>query len=220
MGYAGRCVASFLVGYADLVAAGAQLTFDHSDGQFTRTAGISAVFSEQQNIFEGQVHINTDDFVYRYWDDGRKTAPMIAWEAHDEGDMASNAATASWSAFGDNTWMSVDEVAQLLKKSVDEFTPEKFKQVYNDTWIKEHEFGAATENPNSQAELEIVEEVKNETDSADETMSPAEPGGAEENGGSSTDAAAPIEDDSAGNGRKLVSATARFVSAALRVFGI
>ena len=42
-----------------MMTAGAQVTFDYSKGQFTSTMGISAVFVEQQNIFEGQYHPNT-----------------------------------------------------------------------------------------------------------------------------------------------------------------
>ena len=156
---------------------------------------------EQLNVFEGQRHTNTDDFVYRYWDDGSKTMPMIAWEGHDEGDMSANAATSSLSMFGEITFMPVEEVAQIFNTSVDEFTPDKFKQVYLDTWIKGHEKEAAEKNPNADAELEIIEQVKNENemDSAGETT--------------------PIDDDS-GTRRKLVSVAGRFVSAALRVFGI
>ena len=90
--------------------------------------------------------------------------PRLGWEGHDEGDMSANAATSSWSAFVQGTWMSIGEVAQLLNTSTDEFTPEKFKQVYLDTWIKEHEKEAAEKNPNAEAELEIIEAVKNETD--------------------------------------------------------
>jgi len=112
--------------------------------------------------------------------------------------------------------MTIEEVAQLFNTSTDEFTPAKFKQVYVDTWIKEHEDEAAVFNPNPEAELEIVDEVRNETDSAGETTAPAEPGTAEDGG---TDAADPTEEDSA-SGRKLASVAARFVSAALRVFGI
>jgi hypothetical protein len=174
--------------------------------------GISAVYAEQLNVFEGQYHSNTDDYVWRYWDDGSKTAPTIGWEGHDEGDMASNAATASWSAFREITWMSAEEVAQLFNTSVDEFTPDKFKQVYLDAWIKGHEQEAAEKNPNPEAELEIVEEVKNETDSTGETTVPAAPGTAEDG---VTD---PIDDSA--SGRKLASVAARFASAALRVFGI
>ena len=135
MGYAARCVGMFLAGYADSVAAGAQKAYEYSEGEFTSTTGISAVFVEQLNVFGGQLHTKTDDSVFRFWDDGRKTMPYIGWEGHDEGDMSTNAATSSWSAFGVFTWMSVEEVAQLFNTSTDEFTPDKFKQVYMDTWI-------------------------------------------------------------------------------------
>ena len=213
MGYAARCVQMILAGYAEAQTAGAQSPYVYSEGEFTNTMGISAVFVEQLNIFQGQYHANTDDYVHRYWDNGRKTMPLIGWEGHDEGDMSPNTATASWSWFGEVTWMSVEEVAQMFNTSTDEFTPNKFKQVYLDTWIKEHEEEAATDNPNAGAELEIVEEVKNEMDSADETTAPAAPNTED------ADGANPI-DDSAGNGRKLASIAARFASAALRVFGI
>ena len=196
------------------MAAGAQLP--SSEGEWAATQGISAVFSEQQNVFEGQYHMNTDDWVYRYWDDGRKTVPQIGWEGHDEGDMHPNAATSSLSAFGDLTWMSVEEVAQLFNTTTDKFTPDKFKQVYEDTWIKGHEQEAAEKNPNAGAELEMIEEAKNNTDSADETTAPAELDTKEDGG---TDGADPIDDSA--SGRKLASSVAaRFVSAALRVFGI
>ena len=215
VGYAARCASTLLAGYAEAVASGTQLSYEYSEGYFGKTASISAVFVEQLNSFQGQIHCNTDDKVLRYWDDGRKTMPMIGWEGHDEGDMASNAATSSWSGLGDLTWMSVEEVAQLFNTSVDDFTPEIFNKVYEDAWIKSHEEEAAADNPNSDAELEIVEEVKNETDSADEIVTPpAQPDSTEEDDG--TD---PFDDPA--SGRKLASVVAaRFVSAALRVFGI
>jgi hypothetical protein len=213
MGYTGRCVYTYLAGYAEVVAAGSQLTNKYSEGQFGSTMGMSAVFVEQLNVFECQRHSNTDDWVARSWDDGGKTMPFIAWEGQDEGDMHPNAATSSFSNFGEITWMPVEEVAQLFNTSVDEFTPDKFKQVYMDAWIKSHEKEAAESNPNPEAELEIIEGVKNETDSTGETTTPAAPGTAEDG---VTD---PIEDDSA-SGRKLASVAARFASAALRVFGI
>ena len=118
------------------------------------------------------------------------------------------------------TWMSVDEVAQLFNTSVDEFTPENFKQVYRNAWIEAHKEQAAVTNPDSEAELEIIEQVKNETNYVDDTApTPVQPDStAVENGGGS-DGANPVEDDS-GSGRQLASVAARFVSAALRVFGI
>ena len=148
---------------ADAIAAGAPVVYDYSPDL---TLGISAVFVEQLNIFEGQYHLDTiTDFAVRYWDDGRRTMPGIIWEGHDEGDMAPNFATKSESQFAEGTWMSVEQVAQLFNTSTDAFTPDKFKQVYKETWIKEHEFEAAADNPNSEAELKIIEKVKNETDS-------------------------------------------------------
>ncbi len=218
IGYAARCVMMFLTGYADILASGAQPSYDYLEGEFAFTSGISAVFVEQLNVFEGQLHSDTDDWVYRYWDDGRTTTPMLVWEGHDEGDMSPNAATSSVSGFGEMTWMSVDEVAQLFNTTVDEFTPEKFKQVHLKTWIKDHVEEAATANPNPDAELAIIEQVKNETNYVDETTAPAEPDSSEDDGG--IDAANPVGDDPSGSGRKLASVASRFVSAALRIFGI
>jgi hypothetical protein len=45
MGYAGGCVGMFLAGYADVIAAGAQLSYgDYSKGQFGSTRGVSGGF--------------------------------------------------------------------------------------------------------------------------------------------------------------------------------
>ena len=164
MGYAGRCVGMMLAGYADAIAAGAPVVYDYPKGEFDLTLGISAVFVEQLNIFEGQYHLDTvTDFTVRYWDDGRRTMSGIIWEGQDEGDMAPNAALKSESQFAEGIWMSVEEAAQLFNTSTDEFTPDKFKQVYKSTWIKEHEFEAAADNPNSEAELKIIEQVQNKS---------------------------------------------------------
>ena len=221
MGYAGRCVVMVLFGFAAFMASGAQIAYDYSEGKFVSSVGMSAVFVEQLNVFEGQFHPDIDDLVHRYWDDGRKTTPMIAWEGHDEGDMHPSAATSSFSQFGQITWMSVEEVAQLFNTTVDEFTPEKFKQVHLDTWIKNHEEEAAMSNPNPEPELEIIEQVKNETNYIDNTTAPSQPDGtAAEDDGGSDDANNPVVEEDSGSGRQLVSAAARFVSAALRVFGI
>ncbi len=222
MGYAGRCVHMFLGGYAEMMASGAQVTYEYEKGQYAFTYGISAVFVEQQNVFEGQLHANVDNWVSRYWDDGHKTMPVIGWETHDEGDMAPDAATRSWSGFGGASWISVEEVAQLFNTSADEFTPEKFKQIYMSSWIKEHDEAATIQINTAEAALAIIEQVKNEANSANETLSlsPDQPV-TEEDG--DTTAAAPTEEvivDDSGTGRKLTSVAARFVSAALRVFGI
>ena len=87
--HAGRCVGMLLVGYAEAQASGAQHSFAYLEGEFASTSGVSAVFVEQLNAFEGQLHQNTDDWVFRFWDDGSKTMPRIGWEGHDEGDIIS-----------------------------------------------------------------------------------------------------------------------------------
>ena len=176
---------------------------------------------EQLNVFEGQLHANADSWVFRYWDDGRKTVPGIAWRGHDEGDMSPNAASSSFSRFAEVTWMSVEEVAQLFNTSVDEFTPEKFKQAYLDTWIKAHEKEAAEKNPNAEAELEIIEQVKNETNYVDGNgATPAQPDSTAMEDGGPDGTNNPAVEDGSGSGRQLASVAARFVSATLRVFGI
>ena len=205
MAYAGHCALKLLAGYAAAIAAGGQLPYDYTDG-FSSTHGISSVFVEQKNIFEGQFHKHTDDFIVRFWEDGRKTMPMLGWEPHDEGDMHPSAASSSWSGWGEITWMSKDEVAQLLNTTTDEFTPEKFKSVYRDAWIKDHEEEAAKDNPFPEAELVLVEQVKNETKPVDEPKTPVQSGTEDEGD------ANPTEDDTSGTGRKLASVAARIVS--------
>ena len=213
MGYAGRCVSRMVRGY-DAIEAVTDPEFAYSKEGFMRTHGISAVFVEQLNIFECQIHADTAAWSGRFWDDGSETSPLIMWEGHDEGDMSPNAASSSWSASGEMIWTSVDEVAQLFNTSVDEFTPETFKQVYMNTWIKTHEYEAANANPNPGPEMEIVEQVKDEMSPADETATttPDQP--------DSTAMEDPVVQDDSGSGRQLASVAARFVSAALRVFGI
>ena len=67
-GYAGRCVLMRLGNFlAEILAAGAQYPdISASTKGFTDTIGISAVFVEQLNVIEGQLHRNTDDWVFRY----------------------------------------------------------------------------------------------------------------------------------------------------------
>ena len=231
-GYAGRCVLMRLGNFlAEILAAGTQTPdISASTKGFTDTIGISAVFVEQLNVIQGQVHKNSDDWVNRYWDDGRSSMTFIGWEGHDEGDMSSNAATSAWSSVGEYIWTPVEDVAKLFNTTTDKFTPETFKDFYADAWIKTHEYEAAEMNPNPEAEEAIIDQVKNETTisgtgGADASMGGDGSGKSDvntgtgdldaNNGGTATD-----EGNPSGTGRKLASATTRFVSAALRMFGI
>ena len=117
IGYAGRCVGMFLKGFTESLEAGAQIPFDASKAEFSYTLGISAVFVEQLNLFEGTLNSNTDDYVVRWWDDGRKTTPSVGGETTDEGYKSPNAASTAWSASGTITWMSTEEVSNIESSS-------------------------------------------------------------------------------------------------------
>ena len=165
LGFVGRCFMKLLQSVDEAVAAGAQVT-ELSKG-FSSTQGISSVYVPQTNVYEGQLYRDTDDFVYRYWDNGSETMPFLYWETHDEGDLSPNAATSAHSAFGQLVWISTEDAAKILNMTTDELTPEAFNDIYAETWIKSHE-KEAEKNPNPEAELAAVEEVKNELESAEE----------------------------------------------------
>ena len=94
------------------------------------------------------------------------------------------------------------------------FTPEKFKQVYLDIWIKDHEYEAATANPNPGPASEIIEQVKNETNHVGDTTASSQPDSSEDDGGIVD--ANHVGGDPSGSRRKLASVASRFVSADLQ----
>ena len=207
----------FLEELTELLEAGAQFSHEHGPSTFKEpfiaTWGISAVFVEQLNLFlfEGTLNSNTDDVVFRWWDDGRKTMPSVSWETTDEGDKNPNAATSAWSAIGTFTWMSTEEVSTLLNKTKADM---EFDKVYTKAWIKSHEEEAEVANPYPGEELEIVAQVKNDT----ETGAASDSNAAGE--GDADAAGATDSSTAAGATRKLALATTRVVSAALRLFGV
>ena len=140
----------------------------HQRGFASWSGGISAVYVPEKNVYEGQLYLDTDNAMFRFWDDGRKSMPLLGWEVHDEGDISPSAATSSFSGFGESEWISAEDAAKILNMNVTELTPETFNKLYADTWIGAHEEEAAEKNPNPDAELAIVEEVKNENEAADE----------------------------------------------------
>lgn len=208
--YAGRCATKWLQQpYDDMIAAGAQIVWtEHVWDVFAATNGISATFVEQLNVFQGELHTNADDFHYIFWDDGRESAPGIGYESHDEGDMSPNAATSAVAAHAYLKWLSTDEAAWFLNVTADELTPDAFKEIYFKAWVKTHELEAAVDNPNAEAELDVVANVKNETSTGSTTEADAE------------DAAATEDPASSESGRKLASTATRVVSAVFRIFGI
>ena len=207
MAYVGRCVGLGLTRDYEMAKAGAQLVNNvfGPPGEFRATLLTSATFVDQLNLFQGQMHKNSDNYVHRYYDDGRSNMPRIIWETHDEGDASPNSATSSLSGFGEYIWTPTEEVAKLFNTTVADlnFTPETFKEVYAEVWIKGLENEASNYNHNPEAVLEIVEQVKIDTQ-ATESRSSQEP----------------VDDPSAGSGRKLAAVATRFASAALRMFGV
>ena len=136
IGYTARCVQAYLNDNLSnaVDSAGAQLPHSITADEFVATISLSAVYVPQSNTFEGQLHKTTDNYVVRFWDDGRPTTSALLWEVHDEGDINSNSATSSLSGLGKLTWISVDEAASLLNNNAADFTPEKFTDIYTEVW--------------------------------------------------------------------------------------
>ena len=225
MAYAGRCVAFPLTGLADTLAAGGQGLYSGFlyGSSSSEVRSISASYVEQLNVFEGQIHDNNDNWVYRYWDDGRSTMPSIQYETHDAGDLTANSATSAWSSFAEITWTSTEDAAKILNMTTSELTPKAFKDVYATSWITQHEAEAANANLNSEAELEIVNEVKEEIEAMNTNDGSTNEGSTSNptntNVGT-TDTDVNSDPVDSGTGRNLASVTTRIASAALRMFGI
>ena len=230
-GFSGRCVSGFWGGYKAAAEAGAELEFEDEEKSFTDTDGISAVFVEQLNIFEGEFHRNNDNGQWRFWDDGRETSSSIGWEVHDDGNMHPNEVTSAFSMVFTMTWITAAEAAEILTDmTVDDLTPEKFEDVYAKAWVESHEYEAPY-NPDGEAALETIEAVKDEIFGLIDVvgdMEVSEPTNFDgaaidaDATGDDADAASTADEDSSntGSGRKLTSTTVRAASAVLRMFGI
>ncbi|KAL7528634.1 hypothetical protein ACHAWF_002632 [Thalassiosira exigua] len=70
--------------------------------------------------------------------------------------------------------MSAEEAVEILNVTGEELTPESFGRIYKDVWIFEHEEQAAETSPNPQAQLDVINQVKDETLEADRPPTTAE----------------------------------------------
>ena len=132
-GYVGRAVQYYLdSAVEDVVAQGAQ-----SNGK-KNAVSVSAVLVPTLGIFEGQYHATHDDWVYRYWDDGSSTLPILGWEGHDEGDTHPNTDTSAFSATGTYTKITTEEAAKYLGMDVDDMTPATCSMEYEAAWNITH----------------------------------------------------------------------------------
>ena len=201
MGFTGNCVWATSIAKSTFEESGAQLsTAALLANEFNRDLSTSGVFVPQSNGFDVSWHLNTDNMVWRMLDDGRSTGQCLGWEVHDEGDAHPNAGSSSFSSVGRVQWMDANATAALMDMDVAELTPEAFLQIYEKFWIENHAKEAIVDNPEAEAEMDIVEEVKD----GDSLMMDV---GDE-------------DDTSPGSGRRLGSIAPGVLSVALRILGL
>ena len=116
-----------------VVAQGAQLPSSKK-----RPVSVSAVLVPSLGIFEGQWHTAHDDLVFRYWDDGSSTLPILGWEGHDEGDTHPNSETSAFSGSGAFTKITTEAAAELLGMDVAVMTPATCSTEYEAAWNATH----------------------------------------------------------------------------------
>ena len=119
----------------DIAAQGAQIS---SKNKKKSALSVSAVMVPTLGIFEGQFHTATDDWVFRYWDDGSSTLPLLAWEGHDEGDTHPNSETSAFSGSGAFTKITTEAAAELMGMDVADMTPETCSMEYEAAWNATH----------------------------------------------------------------------------------
>ena len=131
-GYVGRAVGYFLGSSLEgLLAQGGQTVIPSNRKV---ALSVSAVLVPTLGIFEGQIHATHDDWVYRYWDDGSSTLPILGWEGHDEGDTDPNTDTSAWSGSGTITKITKEEAAKYLGMNVVDMTPATCSMEYEASW--------------------------------------------------------------------------------------
>ena len=144
-GYVGRIVGYFLgATLEDAVAKGAQ----NASGE-KHTHSVSAVLVPTLNIFDGQIHGTHDNYVFRYWDDGSSTLPLLGWE----GDSP-NADTGALSASGTLTKITTEEAAKYLGMDVVDMTPAACSMEYKAVWNATNVWDSYYNSINTSAAIE------------------------------------------------------------------
>jgi len=140
MGFTAKCVNTVVAGISEAQEAGAQMTpafLEPVDG-FAAALLVSSVFIPQANAFDMVLHTTADNWVFRWWDDGRPVQPVIGYEVHDEGDPTPNAGTSSWAVVCDAEWVSAQVTSELTMVDAAKLTPANFANVYEQVWEKQH----------------------------------------------------------------------------------
>jgi len=141
MGFTAKCVNTVVAGVSEAQEAGAQMTtalYLEPVAGFKGTNLVSSVFIPQANAFDMVLHTSTDNWVLRWWDDGRPVQPVMGYEVHDEGDPTPNAGTSSWVGVANNEWVSAQATSELIMVDAAELTPANFANVYEQVWEKQH----------------------------------------------------------------------------------
>ena len=133
-GYTGRGI-EYLLGsnLESAVSQGAQASRNNK-----WTISFSAVLVPTLGIFEGQYHATHDDWVYRYWDDGNSTLPLLGWEGNDAGDTHPNSDTSAFSDNGTFTKITTEAAAELFDMDVVDMTPATCSKEYEAAWNRTH----------------------------------------------------------------------------------
>ena len=132
-GYIGKAV-EYLLGSSleEAVAQGAEIS------QKIQPLSVSAVMVPTLGIFEGQIHATQDDWIFRFWDDGSATLPILGWEPHDEGDTHPNSDTCAVAGSGTFTKITAEAAAKYIGMDVADMTPATCSQEYKKVWEKSH----------------------------------------------------------------------------------
>ena len=88
---------------------------------------VSAVYVDQLNIFDTQLHFDDAVIYFQIWDDGQNTSQALGWSADLKGYK-------SFSATVMYKWLTEEEAAVELNTTVDMLTPEKFDEMYEKVW--------------------------------------------------------------------------------------
>ena len=134
IGYVGHCVRGFLSDITNGGESGSQqsqvMINSKQKGAFTDTTSVAALYIPQTNVFEGTIHKNTDNHVFRFWDSGLSNSKIQfqGWEVHDEG---LDTSTGSWSAVGDFEIISPVQASELLTIQKFDFTKDEFQNLYS-----------------------------------------------------------------------------------------
>lgn len=133
---------------------------------FNDTNSLSMVYITQSNIFEGEYHSNANDWIVRFWDDGRPTSLEIDWMTSKSFSFSSN---------GKQTWISATELACLLGDDVSGFTPKAFTEIYKEVLAKTLGTNSttSTDSVDDEADGGGSESDQGDVDGVDEAAGPS-----------------------------------------------